>query len=57
VFHIIAILMLFTFAPFGKFGHVWYRSFALWIHYGLVARKEKLIKELKREKAKAKQKF
>ena len=37
-------------APFGKFAHVWYRAFGLWIHYGLQARKKNLTIALKKEK-------
>lgn len=56
VFHIISVMDLLLFAPFGKFSHVWYRSIALWIHYGLLARKTKITKEFKEAKAKAKAK-
>ncbi len=52
VLHMIFIIELVILAPFGKFAHVWYRSFALWIHYGMQAREHKLANELKREKAK-----
>lgn len=54
VIHIIAVMELMVLAPFGKFAHVWYRAFGLWIHYGLQARKNKLDIALKREKARKK---
>ena len=65
VFHMIVVIELVLMSPFNKMSHVWYRSFALWLHYGLIARKNKLSNELKkikeaekarkkREKAKAK---
>jgi heterodisulfide reductase subunit C len=50
--HMIVIIELILIAPFGKFAHVWYRSFALWIHYGLKSRKNKLLKAEKRAKEK-----
>ncbi len=54
VIHVITIMELMILAPFGKFAHVWYRAFGLWIHYGLQARKNKLDIALKREKARKK---
>lgn len=54
IIHIIAVLELFLLAPFGKMAHVWYRAFALWLYYGLIARKTNLKIELKKEKAKKK---
>ena len=54
VIHIVAIMELMILAPFGKFAHVWYRAFGLWIHYGLQARQNNLKIALKREKAKKK---
>ena len=54
VAHIIVVIELILLAPFGKFAHVWYRSFALWIHYGLQARQKKLDKEVKKAKMEAK---
>ncbi|MFX1506023.1 MAG: 4Fe-4S dicluster domain-containing protein [Promethearchaeota archaeon] len=55
VAHIIVVIELILLAPFGKFSHVWYRSFALWIHYGLHARQNKLEKEVKKAKMKSKE--
>jgi heterodisulfide reductase subunit C len=54
VIHVIFVIELVLLAPFGKMAHVWFRSFALWIHYGLNARKNKLKLELKKEKARIK---
>ncbi|MHA1973617.1 MAG: 4Fe-4S dicluster domain-containing protein [Candidatus Hodarchaeales archaeon] len=54
--HMIVVIELIILAPFGKLAHVWYRSFALWIHYGLHARERKLLKDLKKAKAKQKAK-
>jgi ferredoxin len=54
VVHMIFVIELVLLAPFGKMAHVWYRSFALWIHYGLNARQTKLKFELKKAKARAK---
>ena len=39
VLHIVAFFELMIFAPFTKFAHVWYRTFAVWIYYGLEKRK------------------
>ncbi|MHA2304002.1 MAG: 4Fe-4S dicluster domain-containing protein [Candidatus Hodarchaeales archaeon] len=52
--HMIVVIEIFLLAPFGKFAHVWYRSFALWIHYGVQSRKNKLTIALKKEKARRK---
>jgi quinone-modifying oxidoreductase subunit QmoC len=54
VVHMIFVIELVLLAPFGKMAHVWYRSFALWIHYGLNARQTKLKVKLKRAKARGK---
>ncbi len=54
VLHMIFVIELVILAPFGKFAHVWYRSFALWIHYGMISRRKKLARELKKEKERAK---
>ena len=39
VLHVVSFYELMIFAPFTKFAHVWYRTFALWIHYSLEKRK------------------
>jgi nitrate reductase gamma subunit len=39
VLHLVAFFELMIFAPFTKFAHIWYRTFALWIYYGLEKRK------------------
>lgn len=56
VVHLIVVIELILLAPFGKFAHVWYRSFALWIHYGIQARQNKLVKDIRRAQAREKAK-
>ncbi len=42
IIHITAFFELMVFAPFTKFAHVWYRTFAFWIYYGVEKRKSKV---------------
>lgn len=42
IVHIVAFYELMIFAPFSKFAHVWFRTFAIWLNYGLEKRKAKL---------------
>ena len=39
VIHLVAFFELMIYAPFTKFAHIWYRTFALWIYYGIEKRK------------------
>ncbi len=39
IIHIVAFYELIIFAPFTKFAHVWYRTFALWLNYSIEKRK------------------
>ena len=43
IIHIVAFFELMVFAPFTKFAHVWYRTFAFWIYYGVEKRKAKAV--------------
>lgn len=45
VLHLVFVMELLFLAPFGKFAHVWYRSFALWLHYSLQNREKNLAKK------------
>ena len=41
ILHLIVVLELFILAPFTKFAHVWFRTFALWIHRAIETKKIK----------------
>ena len=39
IIHLTAFYELMIYAPFTKFAHIWYRTFALWLSYGIEKRK------------------